>query len=185
MSSIYIGIGHNDDLVVPQLTDVEILMYSCSESCDHGFDLCIGINLVQPCLLYIQNLSSQRKNCLSSYASGSLCRSSSRVSLYNIDFTLAWILVHAVCQLARQGHTIQLRLPSGQLSGLSGSISGPLRKNGFLHDNLCYCRILRQVNLQLAADNIVYSASGLAVSQLLLCLSFKLRIFNFYADNCS
>ena len=47
MGTIYIGIGHNDDLMVTKLTDIEILMNSCSEGCDHRLDLCIGINFVQ------------------------------------------------------------------------------------------------------------------------------------------
>ena len=39
-------------------------MYSCSKCCDHGLDLCISIDFIQPCFLYIEDFSSQRKDSL-------------------------------------------------------------------------------------------------------------------------
>ena len=183
MGAVHIGICHDNDLMVSQLGDIKIFMDPCTESCDHGFDLRIGIDLIQPCFLHVQDLSSQRKDCLGRPASGSLCRSPCRISLYNIDLTFAGILVYTVRQLAWQGHSIQSRFSPGQLPCLSGRIPGSLRQDRFLHNDLGDCRILFQIDFQLAADNAVNRASCLAVSQFLLGLAFKLRIFDLHTDN--
>ena len=53
MGSVYIRIGHDDDLVITQLGNIEIVMDSGSECRDHRLDLRIGIDLVQSCLLHI------------------------------------------------------------------------------------------------------------------------------------
>ena len=53
MGTVHIGIRHNNDLVISQFGNIEIFVDSCAESRDHGFDLRIGIDFVQSCLLHI------------------------------------------------------------------------------------------------------------------------------------
>ena len=60
MGTIYIGICHDDYLVITQLCYIKILMDSCSECCNHGSDFCIVIYTVKSCLFNIQYLASQR-----------------------------------------------------------------------------------------------------------------------------
>ena len=93
MRSIDVGIGHDDDLVISQLGNIEVVMNSCTESGDHCLDLGIAINLIQSCLLYIQDLPTKRQDRLGCSVTGCLRRTSRRVSLYNIDLALGWILV--------------------------------------------------------------------------------------------
>lgn len=46
MRAIYIGICHDDDLVITKLTDIKIFVNSCSKSCDHSLDLFISVNFI-------------------------------------------------------------------------------------------------------------------------------------------
>ena len=53
MGAIHIGIGHDNNLVVAELRDIEILVDSCSEGCDHGFNLRVSVDPVESRLLHV------------------------------------------------------------------------------------------------------------------------------------
>ena len=46
MSTVDIGIGHDDNLVVAAFIKVEFFADACAESGDHGTDFIVGQNLV-------------------------------------------------------------------------------------------------------------------------------------------
>ena len=104
MRPIHIGISHDHNLVVTKLRDIKVISISFGESTskciDHGLDLRIGKHLVNGCFLHIQDLTSDRKDCLIITVTGSLCRTSRRISLYDKDLTLGRIFLLAVCQLS-------------------------------------------------------------------------------------
>ena len=58
MGSVYIGIGHDDDLIVAQLGDIKIIVNSRAEGGNHGPDLRVAVDLVQPGLLHVEDFSS-------------------------------------------------------------------------------------------------------------------------------
>ena len=93
MRTVNIGISHDNDFMIAKLADIEILMNSSSKSCNHSLDLCICINLIQTCFLYIQDLTSQWKDSLCYTISGCFCRATGGISLYNVDFTVLRILI--------------------------------------------------------------------------------------------
>ena len=80
MRTIHIGISHDNNLMIPQLGNIKILMNSCSKRRDHSLDLRIGVNLIQPCFFYIQDFSSQWKD--------RLCRTAVSLSLQNHPLNL-------------------------------------------------------------------------------------------------
>ena len=149
-----------------------------TKSSDHSFDLSIGINLIQSCLLNIQNFSTKRKNCLCSTASCSFGTASRRISLNDINFTVGRILIRTVSQLSGKTHTLQRCFSPCKISCLSGCISCSLSQNGFFTDQLGNCWILLKEISKLFADNIINSTSCLCISKLLFGLSFKLRILD-------
>ena len=57
MGSVYIRICHDNDLIIPQLTDIKIISISfrkaASERIDHGLDLRICKYFVNACFLHI------------------------------------------------------------------------------------------------------------------------------------
>ena len=183
MCPVYIGIRHNDNFVIAKLRDIKILMDACSKCSNHGANLRIAVDSVQSCLLNIQNFSPKRKNRLRSSVTCGFCGTPCRVSLYDKYFTVFRIFIRAVCKLSWQRKAIQGCFSSGQFSGLSCRFSGSLRNYGFFNNNFSDIRMLLQINTKLLTDNSIYSPSCLAVSELLLGLSLKLRIFNFNADN--
>ena len=104
MRPVHIGISHDHNLVVTKLCNVKIISISFGESTseciDHGLDLRIGKHFVNGCFLYIQDLTSDRKDCLVITVTCSLCGTSRRISLYDKDLTLGRILFLTVCQLS-------------------------------------------------------------------------------------
>lgn len=106
MGPIHIRVRHKDNLIIPKFGDIKIFMDTDSKSGDHGFDLRVGIDFIQPGLLHIQNLAPQRQNGLGSPGSGGLGASSGGIPLHNIDFTVLGILVRTVRQLAGQSHAV-------------------------------------------------------------------------------
>ena len=91
--SIDIGIGHDNDLVISQLTDIKIFVDSRSKCCDHCLNLSISVNLIKTCFLYVQNLTTKWQDCLSCTVSGCLCRTAGGISLDDIDLTLGRIFI--------------------------------------------------------------------------------------------
>ena len=93
MGAVHIGIGHNDNLIISQLLDVKIFMNSRSKSGNHCAYLGISIDSVKSGFFYVQNLSSQRKDCLVRFIPGLFCRTSGGISLNDINFTVFRILI--------------------------------------------------------------------------------------------
>ena len=158
-------------------------MNSRSKSGNHCAYLGISIDSVKSGFFYVQNLSSQRKDCLVRFIPGLFCRTSGGISLNDINFTVFRILIWTVCQFSRKSHTVENWFSTGHLSGFSGRIPCSFCKNGLFTDNLCNRRILLKEIGKLFAYNRINGCSGLTVAQLLFGLSFKLRFLNFNTDN--
>ena len=93
MRAINIGISHDNDFVITQFADIKIFMNTGSKCSDHCFDLCIAVDSVQTRLFYIEDLTTQWKDCLCCTVSGSFCGTTRRISLYDVDLTVFRILV--------------------------------------------------------------------------------------------
>ena len=106
MRPVHIGIRHNNDLIIPQLCDIEILMDACTESSNHGFDLFISVDPVKPCLLHIQNFTAKRQNCLCGTASCGLGRAPCGISLYDINLTVFRIFIGTIRQFTGQSTSL-------------------------------------------------------------------------------
>ena len=184
MGAVYVGIRHDDDLVIAKLCDIELVMNACSERRDHGLDLFVGVDSVFSCLLDVQYFAAKGKNGLCRAASGRLGAASCRIALDQEDFTFLGIFVGAVRKLARKRSCLQNPFSFRDLSRLSCRFSGSLRGKGILQDFSRNGRILLQIVSQLLGDDAVRGSSRLHVAELLLSLSFKLGILNLDADDC-
>ena len=92
MSTIHVGIRHDYYLVISKLLYIKIIMNTRSKCSDHCFDLRILKDVVYTGLLYVEDLTSKRKDGLSSTVSRSFCGATSRISLDYIDLALVRIL---------------------------------------------------------------------------------------------
>ena len=64
MGAVHVGIGHNDNLAVPQLREVEVLPNAGAQGHHHRHQLLVGVHLVQPCLLHVEHLAPQGEDGL-------------------------------------------------------------------------------------------------------------------------
>ena len=64
VGTVHIRIGHDDDLVVPGLGDVEFVTDAASEGRDHGPDFLAVQHLVQTGFFHVQDLAPQRQDGL-------------------------------------------------------------------------------------------------------------------------
>ena len=58
MSTIDIGIGHDNNLAITALGKVKLLANTITECCNHGTDFCIAVNAVKTCLLYVEDFTT-------------------------------------------------------------------------------------------------------------------------------
>ncbi len=86
MRSINIGIGHDDDLMISELGNIEIVPIPDPKAVIIALISSHLQNFIQTRFFYIQNLSSKWKNRLVASVSGCLCRTSRRISLYDVNF---------------------------------------------------------------------------------------------------
>ena len=107
MCTVHVGIGHDDDLVITQFGNIKIFMDSCTKCSDHRLDLGIAVDLIQSCLLYVQDLTTQWKDCLRRTVTCCLRRTAGGISLYDVDLAVLRILIRTVCKLSRKCHIIQ------------------------------------------------------------------------------
>ena len=57
MAAVDIGIGHDDDLVIPELVEVEFVADAGAERRDDGLELVVAVDLVGPGLFHVQHLA--------------------------------------------------------------------------------------------------------------------------------
>ena len=83
MTSVNIGISHNNDLVISSFGDVKIFPAdSCSQCSDQGSNFIIGKHFVKPSFFHIQDLSLWRKKRLVFAVTPLFGRASRRVTLH-------------------------------------------------------------------------------------------------------
>ena len=176
--AVHVGIGHDDDLVIPELGDIEIFVDTGSERGDHGTDLGISQDPVQSCLFHVQDLTAERQDRLCFPDPCFLCASAGGISLDNKDLTVFRIFIRAVCQFSRKASARQRTL-SCCFPCFPCGISCPLCQKGFFTDRPRDLRILLQIIGQLFPDNGIDGRSGLGVSEFLFSLALKLRVLDF------
>ena len=102
--TIDIGIGHQDDLVVAQLRDVEVVAVALGEAAaegvDHGLDLRVRENLIHRRLLDVQDLTTEWEDRLGLTVTAGLRRAARRITLDDEDLALLRVLRDAVRKLA-------------------------------------------------------------------------------------
>ena len=152
MASVHIGIGHDDNLVVTQLTEIHsllsvfILLRHSHAEC--GIDITDFLTVERPVFcsfLHVQNLTSKRKDSLDATVTSLLCSTACGISLDEEELALFRISFGAVCKFTRHTGTGHYSLALNHFTRLSGSVSGCGGENDFLYDNLRILRIFFEV----------------------------------------
>src|SRR5881628_195953 len=62
--AVHVGVRHDDDLVIARVVDLEVLTYARADRGNDGPDFLVGQDLVDPRLLHVEDLASQREDRL-------------------------------------------------------------------------------------------------------------------------
>ena len=90
MCAVHIGIGKDNDLIIPEPADVKIISDPAAKGGDHRLYLIVHQNLFQGCLLHIQNLPPQGQHSLCPAVACRLDGAAGRISLYDINLAFLW-----------------------------------------------------------------------------------------------
>lgn len=91
MRSVHVGVGHDDDLMVTELLDVDVFVpHSASEGGDETLDLQVGQNLIVCSLLDVESFPS-REYRLKAAVPSLLGGATGALSLDDEDLALRWI----------------------------------------------------------------------------------------------
>ncbi|MCY1221926.1 hypothetical protein D9M72_339990 [compost metagenome] len=174
MLAIHVGIGHEHDLVIAQLGEVEVLANAGAECSDHGLDLVVAEGLVQPCPLNVQDLAAQREDGLCFRVPAALGRTAGGVTLHDVDLALFRVLRGAVRQLARHAEGLQRALAACVVAGLAGGHAGLCSGNCLADDVAGRAGIALQPVAQAVSDHALDEALDLGVAEFGLGLAFEL-----------
>ena len=176
MSSVDVGICHDDDLVVAELVEIEILTNIASESRDHVLDLFGAEDSVESCLLNVEDLTSERQNCLALSVTSLLCGAARGITLYKEDLAECRILFGAVCELARKRGCLEHRSLTRDLTRLACGFTRTLCLEALVDDDSRLLRVLLEEICQLLCCVGLYEALDLGVTEFGLRLTLELRI---------
>ena len=181
--AVNVGIRHHDHLAITQLLQVEIFPYTRTQRHNQGLKLIVIQHLVNPGLLHIQRLAPQGQYRLKGPFTALRCRAAGRVPLHQVHLCLVPVLGGAVQQFARQASALQHALPAYQFARLPGGLPGASGFDGLLQDPLDGARALFEILSKLFAHDGLHNPPDLAVAELGLGLSLKLRFRNLHADH--
>ena len=163
--------------MVTQFCKIKVLVNAGTEGGNHRLNFRIAIDAVHSRLFHIEDFSAQRQNRLCFPVSGRLCGAACRISLDDKNLALLRIFAGTVCELTGQCHAVQRGFSARQIARLSGCRACALCKNCLVANLLCHSRILLQKISELLAEHRADRTRNLGISQFLLGLSLKLRIF--------
>ena len=183
VTPVDVGVGHQDDLVVAKLLDVEAPLTDATSECgDERADFRAGEHLVETGPLDVQDLPAQRQDRLKPTVAALLGRPSCAVSLDDVELSLARISRLAVGELARQCRVVQLSL-ANDLAGLARRLAGLRGEDGLLDDLPCGLRVLLEKLPQLVVDGGLDDRLHFARDQLALRLRVEARVRVLDADD--
>ena len=183
MATIDIGIGHDDNLVITKLFEVQSLAVLSSSDCHAESRIYVLYflaveNAVRHCLFHIQNLTAQRKDCLEVLVPTLLCRTACRITLDEEKLALFGVAVGAVGQLAGKSSTCHNILALDLLASLACRNTRLCCKNNLINDCLCLVGIFLEVNAKHLAYSLVNYTYNITVTKFCLGLTFELRFGN-------
>src|ERR671911_1783171 len=101
VGAVHVGIRHQNDLVVPHILEVEVVLHPGSYRRDHFPDLLVAEDAVDAGALDVEDLAPQRENRLKGAAPSLLGAAAGGVTLDQIDLGVGRIVDGAVGELAR------------------------------------------------------------------------------------
>src|SRR5215218_5604236 len=184
MTSVHVGVGHYDDLVVPGLVEIEALPHTSPYRAYQGLYLGVGEDLVDVGLLYVEDLAPQRQYRLEVSVPATFRRSASRIALDNVKFATSGVFGGAVGELAWQRRALQVAL-ADLLPHRPRGEPRPRGLQSLVDDGLGLTRMLFQELGQVTVGRALDEALDLRVPQLGLGLPLELGLLQLDRDDRS
>ena len=185
--AVHVGIGHDDDLVVAQLLEVEgafafAVADAGADGGDHGADFVVLKHLVQARLLDVDELAADRQDRLELPVAPLLGRAAGGITLDDVELGVGRVAVGAIGQLAGQAAAGERAFADG-LARFARRLARARRQQALLDDLLRHRRVRVEVRHQPVVDDRRHHAVDLRVDQLDLGLRFEARVGQLHAQH--
>src|SRR6478735_5796894 len=174
--AVDVGVGHQHDLVIAGLLDVEVLADAGAEGGDERLDLVVGEDLVDARLLDVEDLAADREDRLGVRVAGLRGRAAGAVALDDEHLGDARVLALAVLELARQAARLEQALAAGRLAGLARRHARGRGLDRLADDVLALVGVGTQPVPELLGHGALDEALDLGVAELGLGLTLELRL---------
>ena len=183
VTSVHVGVGHQDDLAVAQLGGIEIVLADAgAERRDHGANFFVAQHLVVTGFLYVEDFALQRQDGLEAAIAALLGGATGGFALDQKQFAAFRLAFGTIGQLAGKAAAIERALAAGEIAGLACSFARARGFNGFVDDLSSDRRILLEIRAQTLVDECLHDAGDIGI-QFAFGLSFKLRLRQLHADD--
>src|SRR5581483_12017885 len=183
VGAVDVGVGEQDDLVVPGVVEVELVGDARPDGGDQRLDLLVLQHPVDPGPLDVEDLPPDRQDRLELPVPRLLGRAAGGVALDDEQLRLAGIARGAVGQLARHRRRLQQRLAPGQVAGLAGGHPGPGGLGHLRHDLLRLGGVLLEPVPQAGVGRLLHQRAHVGVAELRLRLALELRVAEIDRDD--
>ncbi len=181
--AIDIRVGHEHDLVVPGLVRVELLADPSPEGRDHRLHLVVGEGPIEPGLLDVEDLATQREDRLRLRVASLHGGTAGRVALDDEDLGDARVTARAVPQLARHAAGLEKSLAPRLLARLACRHPGRRGLDRLADDVPRLGRVAVEPVVELVPRDALDEALRLGVAELGLRLSLELRFGELDGDD--
>ena len=176
MRAVHVGVGHQDDLAVTQLRNIEIVFADAgAERRNHGADFFVAQHLVVTRLLDVQDFSLERQDRLEAAVAALLGGAAGALSLDQVHFAAVGLALGAVGELAGQSAAVERAFAASQIAGFAGGFTRARGIDGLVDDLLRDRRILVEERAQAFIHECLHRAGDVGV-ELALGLTFELRL---------
>ena len=184
--TVDVRVGHDDDLVVAQLLDVEVVPPDAgAERGDQGADLFASQHLVEARALDVEDLAAQRQHRLELAVAALLGGSAGRIALDDEDLGLGRVALLTVGELAGQARDVERALAAGELARLARRFARLRRLDHLAHDHPRVLRMLLEPLRQEFVDQPLDDRTDLGGDELVLRLGGEFRVRAFDAEHAS
>ncbi len=182
MRAVDVGVGHDDDLVVPTLADILLAADSGPNGRNHALHFSLASTLSSRDLYALIILPRKRENRLVLAEPAPFGAPAGRVTFHQVQLALLHVLADAIAQLPGNAPVPPSALLRAASPCLAGGFPRLARQLRLLHDDLGGLGILFQVLAKELAERCVNDPSTSPLPSFVL-FAFELRMRHANADD--
>jgi hypothetical protein len=174
--AVHVGVGHQDDLVIAQLADVELLRADAgAQRGDEQPDFIVGQDLVVARLSRVDDLAAQREHRLRLPVASLLGGAAGGIALHEEDLAELGIALRAIRELGREPFVVAAAL-AGEVARLASRLARLRRAHRLVGDLSRGGRVLLERLAETVVDDLLDQPLHFGVPELALGLPLELGI---------